>query len=69
MATFSHNEGVSCPVLPKPRLEINGKIALFLRYSDAIAYLESERYAMHIWLAMALITLLAALCALFFVAL
>jgi hypothetical protein len=43
--------------------------ALFRRYSGTIAYLESERYAMHIWLAMALITLLAALCELFFVAL
>jgi hypothetical protein len=43
--------------------------ALFQRYSGAIAYLESKRYAMHIWLAMALSTLLASLCALFFVAL
>jgi hypothetical protein len=47
-------------------IKINEKnSALFWRYSGAIAYLKSERYAMHILLAMTLIMLLAALCALF----
>jgi hypothetical protein len=45
------------------------KIARYFGVIAALAYLESERYTMHIWLAMTLITLLAALCALFFVAL